>query len=210
MPNEAKQLNEAELMAAEPSTLTDAQIMRRINLANLRKAEREYQLVEEQNQNFSDRKAEKERVARAKTETMKANEESERIRRAACRHKTGGLGLPGFLNGDGKIYGYAVAPQILPTGEKYFICIRCQNEWHLPKKRAVLNGTMTLEQYFAQEREYREVERWEHKTTETPNGEIAGSILFRIPLLDRQRVKDDEEFEAFVNKTKSELAPLSA
>lgn len=205
MPNEAKQLNEAELMAADPSTLSDAQILRRINLANLRKAERELHLVEEQNQNFADRQDEKKRVAKAKTEVMEANAESERIRRTACRHKTGGLGLHGFLNGDGKIYGYSSAPQILPTGEKYHLCIRCQNEWHMPKKRDVLNGRITLQQYYAQEREFQEVERWEHKTTETPNGEIAGSILFRIPILDRQRVKDDEEFEAFLAKQKKEL-----
>src|SRR5271168_2795332 len=114
-----------ELLAADPNTLTDAELSRRINMTALRKAEREVEMVEAQNQEFQDKKTDKKRRADA-GKTIQEEENSRLTReRSYCKHKTGGKGLPGFYNGDGK-HGYSVATQILPTGEVYFLCFRCQ------------------------------------------------------------------------------------
>lgn len=193
-------MTEAELMAADPSTLSNDELARRVNLAALRKAERELALVEAQNQEFAEKQEDRKRIAENKQRTME--EENERLARekANCAHRTGGKDRAGFFNGDGSIYGYSVASQILPTGEVYFLCFRCQKEWHKPSKRAVLEGKMTLAQYRRQEEEYNEVARWPKKSFETPNGEFPGSILFRIPKLELQRAKDDQEFAEYLQK----------
>ena len=199
-------MTEAELMAADPSTLSNDDLARRVNLAALRKAERELELVESQNQEFQDKREDKKRIAENKTQVLK--EENERLAREKrnCAHKTGGKDRAGFFNGDGSIYGYCVAPQVLPTGEVYFICFRCQQEWHRPSKRAVLDGKMTLAEYRRQEEEYNTVSRWPKKSFETTNGEFPGSILFRIPKLELQRAKDDQEFAEYLNKLSEPVA----
>ncbi len=191
-------LTEAELMAADPDSLSNDDLARRVNMATLRKAERELQLVESQNQEFADKREDRKRIAENKTKTLQ--QETERIERERtnCAHKTGGKDRAGFFNGDGSIYGYCIAPQVLPTGEIYFICFRCQKEWHKPSKRAVLTGEMSLATYRRLEQEYSEVSRWPKKSFDTGNGEFPGSILFRIPALELQKARDDQEFQEFL------------
>lgn len=193
-------LSEAELMTADPSTLTNDELARRVNLAALRKAERELELVEAQNAEFADKKEDRRRIAENKTKTTE--EENNRLERekANCAHQTGGKDRAGFFNGDGSIYGSCTAPQVLPTGEVYYICFRCQKEWHKPSKRAVLEGRITLAQYQRLDQEYNQVARWPRKSFDTGNGEFPGSILFRIPALELQKAKDDQEFAAFLAK----------
>lgn len=193
-------MTEAELMSADPSTLSNDDLARRVNLAALRKAERELELVEAQNQEFYDKREDRRRIAENKTKTMQQEEERLNREKANCAHRTGGKDRAGFFNGDGSIYGYCVAPQVLPTGEVYFLCFRCQKEWHKPSKRAVLDGQISLAQYRRLDEEYNEVVRWPKKSFETPNGEFPGSILFRIPALELQKAKDDQEFAAYLAK----------
>lgn len=188
-----------EIMAADIDTLTDEEVVRKMNLANLRKAEREIALVEEQNDQFALHKEEKKR----KAVHGKMTEEEERSRlqneRSACYHKSGGKGRAGFFQGDGR-WGYTVATQVLPTSEVYFICFRCQNEWHMPKKRDVINGVITVKQYYSAIEKYNEVAAWPKPLYDTESGEIPGATLFRIPRLEQQRVVDDREFEEFLAK----------
>ena len=200
MPEPTKRMTYQELMAAEPDDLSVEDLQRRINLTALKKAEREVEMVENQNVDYQDKKAEKKRVADGKTIIIA--DENARIERerSICKHKTGGKGLPGFYNGDGK-QGYAVATQQLPTGEKYFLCFRCQNEWHLPSKRAVLKGELSLKDYRKLEAEYYAVAAWDKPLFETDSGMTPGSVLFRIPRLEEQKVKDDMEFQAMLDET---------
>lgn len=188
-----------DLMSADPETLSMEDLTRRINLTSLHKAEREVELVESQNQVFQDQKTDKKRVADVKTAIIIEGRERIHGEQTRCQHKTGGKGLTGFHNGDGK-QGYSVATQILPTGERYFICFRCQKEWHLPSKRAVLKGEMTLAKYFEQEKLFNLVASWEKPLFETDDGEFPGSVLFRIPRLENQRSLDDMEFHDYLEK----------
>lgn len=87
---------------------------------------------------------------------------------------------------------------MLPTGEVYGLCFRCQKEWHKPSKRAVLKGELSLVDYMKQEREYNDMLAWPAKTFDTPNGELPGSVLFTIPALQQQKQKDDQEFAAYL------------
>src|SRR5690242_14779166 len=113
-------MTEAELMTADPSTLSNDDLARRVNLAALRKAERELELVEAQNQEFADKREDRKRIAENKTKTLQQETERLERERSNCAHRTGGKDRAGFFNGDGSIYGYCVAPQVLPTGELYF------------------------------------------------------------------------------------------
>lgn len=207
---ESKRLSYAELMAADPDTLSTDEMNRRLALTNLKKAEREMELVETQNQKFQDEKIDRKRIADTKSTIIE--EEKNRIAReqSICKHKTGGKGLPGFYNGDGK-QGYAVATQELPTGEVYFICFRCQTEWHHPKwmqfnhkgknisgQRAVMEGIMSLDEYKRREAKYFEVKAWDKPLFETDSGVTPGSVKFHLPKLIEQQVRDDEDFQGYL------------
>lgn len=199
------QLTYAQLMAANPEDLAVEDLLRRTNLTALKKAERELELVESQNQVFQDKKTDAKRIADTKTTILIEEENRINRERSICKHKTGGKGLPGFYNGDGK-QGYSVATQILPTGEVYFLCFRCQKEWHMPKKRDVLDRKITLDQYDRQVQAYNEVAAWDKPLFETDSGEIPGSVRFMIPKLEDQRVRDDADFEEFLKNKRVQVA----
>lgn len=197
----------AELISAEPDTLTDEELGRRIRLTELKERERNLELVESQNTKFQEEKAEKKRVADSKTVIIEQENERLNRERSICKHKSGGKGLPGFFNGDGK-QGYSVATQQLPTKETYFICFRCQKEWHQPSKRVVIDaykksaalGREALAKYRKEEAEYFTVASWDKPLFETDSGTTPGSTLFLIPRLEEQKVKDDTEFAALMDE----------
>jgi len=205
-------LSYQELVEADPDTLSQEDLLRRINLTQLKKAEREVELTESQNQVFQEKKLEQKRVAEAKTIIIE--DENNRLEREhnMCKHKTGGKGLTGYFNGDGK-QGYAVSTQQLPTKEVYFLCFRCQKEWRLPKKRAVLDaakqspkaGLIALAKYQKEEAEYYKVAAWDKPLFETDSGVTPGSVLFLLPRLEQQQAKDDAEFAAYLEEV--ETAP---
>jgi hypothetical protein len=196
MKQEPRQLTDEEILAAPTSSLSLEQIQRRIMVSQLRKAEREVDLVEEENRKHEDAKVEKSRVAAAKTRIIEEAAEKTRREQSICQHKSGGKNLAGFFNGDGKM-GYTICTQQLPTGVIYMMCMRCQKEWWLPKKRDVLNGTLTLKQYRAQESEYYRVMALDKQLFEGEGG-VPASCQFRIPALESARLRDDSEFEVYL------------
>jgi|ERR1700741_5294491 len=209
MNTKENQLPDAMLLEADISTLDNEQLVRRFNLINVRKMERELALVEDQNRKFDDDKQEWRRRQEQRKGDLEATNAKIAQEQNACKHKTGGLGLDGWFNGDGKLYGSATALQVLPTGEIYGICFRCQKEWHAPKKSDVLTGQITLAQYFQQAKEYNEMLKWERGTFQTPNGEIPGSILFRIPKLELQRAKDDQAFSEYLSTLPAQTVEMA-
>jgi hypothetical protein len=134
---------------------------------------------------FEEKEENKARVAKIRVEAMRQEAAETNRRQTACKHKTGGKGKPGFLQGDGR-HGYSVGHMVLPTGELYVMCIRCQKEWHHPNwlvKIEVYNTgktTMTKARYHKLLAEYNEVLEWSHELTET-----AEASRFVVPLLDR-------------------------
>jgi hypothetical protein len=202
-----KELSMQELLAANPSTLSNEEITRRINFINLRKAEREVEVIEAQNEEFQQTKEEKQRIAEVNRITQEEENARLSAERDGCFHKSGGKGRAGFFKGDGR-WGYTVATQILPTSEVYYLCFRCQKEWHMPKKRDVITGKITLSQYYAQLKEYNDVATWPKPLYDTENGDIPGATRFTIPKLELQRAKDDADFEAFLAKQASRSRDL--
>ena len=99
---EAVKKSYKELIEADPDTLTDEELGRRIRLTELKKSEREVELVESQNAKYQDEKEEKKRVADGKTIIIAQENDRLDRERNTCRHKSGGKNLPGFFNGDGK------------------------------------------------------------------------------------------------------------
>lgn len=192
--SETKAMTEQELLAADPMSLTNDQLNKRIMLANLRKSEREYQLIEEQNNQYEEVKLERKRKA-VQRNTDIQNENNDRDRKhAICNHKSGGKGLAGLFNGDGS-QGYSVSTQMLPTGEMYHLCVRCFKEWHLPKRRDVINGVITLDQFTAQIAQFNEVASWDKRLF---GDSMAASVTFNIPALNMQRMEDDRDFPLFL------------
>lgn len=203
MQSKPQQLTTEELLTADPVTLTAEQIDQRVRIAGLRKAERELEIVEAQNTEFQEKKIDAKRRADAKTLIIDEENQRKAREQGACRHKTGGKGLAGFYAGDGK-QGYSVAIQKLPTSEVYFLCFRCQKEWHMPKKRDVLDGKITLAQYRAQEAEYAMVASWDRQLFDTDTGDIPGSCQFYIPRLEQQRQQDEIDFAAYLQQHRGE------
>ena len=192
--------SEAELMAADISTLTEQELGRRSLMLNIRKAERESEMIENQNEEYQTKKEEKLRMKRIAVENAEAERQKTRQEQEGCAHKTGGEGLGGFFQGDGAIYGTSTAGLILPTGEVYYMCFRCQKEWHRPSKRKVLNGEMSLAEYREQEKAYNEAARWPRKSFAPWNGELCSASTFTIPKLQMQQQKDNIEFNAMLEK----------
>ncbi|MCU1305171.1 MAG: hypothetical protein JWQ87_5455 [Candidatus Sulfotelmatobacter sp.] len=202
MSEPTKHRNIEELLVADINTLTVDEMTRRQSVVTLMKAERELEVVNEQNRRFQDDKETRQRQVSSNLENIrKQDEENARVQKM-CRHKTGGKDRQGFFMGDGDVYGFAVSKQILPTGEIYGLCFRCQKEWHNPiwtgGKRKVVNGEMTLAQYVQQEREYKEMLSWTCKTFEGQQGELPGGHMFLIPNLQRQQQKDQADFEVYL------------
>ena len=150
----------------------------------------EYQKLKVEKQNKRDATVAAEVAQRARIEEEQSG----------CAHKTGGMDYAGYWNGDGSLYGSCTSVHQLPTGEVYIICFRCQKEWHMPSKRAVLNGELSLADYYEQEKEYREALRWKRTAFQGVAGEWCAASQFRIPALERQRDKDNEEFAQFVQR----------
>ena len=162
--------------------------LKRVELEQKRMA---LELTKRQVQEFKDKEQDEAKKRMVRIDAIKKAEETNRQVQSICKHKTGGRGKPGWFNGDGR-WGYAVSPQKLPTGEIYFICFRCQKEWHMPKKGDVVRGLISMEQYKAQAKEYMEVAAWDKPYFE--GSEICASVQFHIPELLRQENKDAEAF----------------
>lgn len=177
---------EDKIKAEEQVSVED--IKRQIAEVELETAKRTLKVRMAENLEFEEKEANRARVTKIRVEAMLAEKRESERRQRACLHKTGGKGKEGFLAGDGE-QGYSVAPVVLPTGELYMICLRCQKEWHHPAwlvKIEVYNTrstTMTKARYAEIEKEYAEATGWGHKLTN-----VAEASQFRIPLLDRINV----------------------
>lgn len=153
-------------------------------------------LVKQQLSDYADKEAEIEQKKRVQIENIRKNDEELRRIRTMCAHKTGGTDKAGFYHGNA-VHGYSVTLQITPVGERYYMCFRCQNEWHRPSKRAVLDGTLTLEEYYRQEAEYIEVSKWPRQYF-GDQGEPCAASQFRVPALEAQQAKDNADFAAYL------------
>lgn len=202
---ETPQVTDQEILTADITTLTVGQMQRRIAINAVRKSEMELEVVENQAQKFREEKSERVRYSAMKTEIIAQEQEKIRGEQSICKHMTGGKGLAGLLARDGKM-GASIATQELPDGRIYFLCFRCQKESHLPKKRDVLNGTLTLKQYRAAEKDYHRIASLDKSLFQTDTGGIPGSCKFRIPKLEMQRAVDDQEFEIYLEKNPGEVA----
>jgi hypothetical protein len=204
MPHDPKTMTVQDLLDAPIDTLSNDDMARRSAIVNLMKSERELEVVNEQNRRYQEEKDARQKRSLINLENIKREqEENERVQKI-CKHMTGGKDRPGFFNGDGDIYGYAVSKQMLPTGEIYGLCFRCQKEWHHPRwtggMRQVMAGKMTLTAYFKQEREYQEMLGWTCKTFEGNAGELPGGAMFLIPRLIQQQREDMAAFTAYLEK----------
>lgn len=195
---EKRELTVTELLAADPGTLTREQIEKRVAIVQLRKIERELDLVEHENRIHEDNKVEAARRSQAGRAAQRATEERIRGEQSICRHLSGGKDRGGFFQGDGK-WGYCVCSQILPTGEQFFLCMRCQKEWRLPDRRKVLNGEMSFTQYEKEVSEYNQVAAWPKPLFDN-GGETPASCLFRIPALEEKKRKDDADWAVFMEQ----------
>jgi hypothetical protein len=170
--------------------LSVEEIKRQIALVELETAKRTLKVRMAENKEFEEREENNKRVTQIRVDATKREMAENERRRSACAHQTGGKNKEGFLKGDGE-QGRAVAPSVLPTGELYFMCIRCQKEWHHPAWIVKIEvhdtgkTTMTKARYEQMAKEYAEVSGWGHKLTEQSE-----ASQFRIPLLDRVNVAE--------------------
>jgi hypothetical protein len=175
---------------AEEKKLSVEELDRIIKEVELETARQNLIVAQQQNREFREKQENNERITMMRGEAARAEQAENDRRRTACAHKTGGTNREGFIRGDGE-QGYSVAPCVLPTGELYFMCLRCQKEWHHPAwvvKLEMFNTrktTMTKARFEEMAKEYAEVQGWGHKLTNT-----AEASQFRIPLLDRINVQN--------------------
>lgn len=103
-------------------------IQRRIALLELRKKEKEYELVEADLEKHNNEKENRKRtIAARRAEEQSTREEMERLQ-SICLHNTGGLELAGIFKGNGK-HGRSVNVHKLDLGVEYVICTRCNKQW---------------------------------------------------------------------------------
>jgi len=204
-----KQLTEEELMSAPIYTLDRTQIEQRTAIMKLRREEMEYDLAKTAVEKHKDEVAERKRKMEHRIADIQAERDRIEGEQRACQHKTGGTGIAGILNGTGEIYGSSTIGLVLPTGELYFMCGRCALEVHGPDcvcegkpsyrpKRQVIEGKMSLAEYRRREAQYIEWSRLRRVSYEGINGEWCQASLFTIPKLIKQRMQDNEDFEAWL------------
>lgn len=189
---------EEQLLAAPLSDLSAEELSRRSLMINIRKSEREAEMVEHQNEQFRTAKDERVRMRQIGVENAELERAKVMEQQLGCAHKTGGEGLAGIFSGDGSIYGSSTTLLVLPTGEQYVLCFRCQKEWHRPSKRAVVEGKMSLDEYKRLEREYVDACRWPRKSFAPVNGEPCAASLFNLPALRAREAKDNVDFANYV------------
>jgi hypothetical protein len=73
----------------------------------------------------------------------------DRVKRsqASCKHRKGGLGVDGFVTGNGNDNNYSVAVNTYPWQETVVQCLRCGKEWHPPNCKCNPKRPSTLEEY---------------------------------------------------------------
>jgi hypothetical protein len=187
---------EAELIAADPSNLSAEELGRRIQLAQLRKAEREVELVEAENLKNEDVKEEQKRKKQVRKEVIEQAERNEQNLKGYCNHKTGGEDKAGMFKGDGTKYGHSVGEVVLPNGVRYRLCGRCQKEW-FPTSYLIYLGKIDRKDKAAREkntREYIEVMSW------TTVNKPSESVLLRIPKWERFQIQLADEDAADAKK----------
>jgi hypothetical protein len=216
-----KQFTTQQLIDANPDDLSIEQIQRRTALIVMRNSEVNLELLQEQTQKHLENKAEAARRAKQlRDQCAKDQAENERVKRL-CFHKTGGQDKKGFFSGDGQIYGYSISREVLPHGEVYGLCVRCQSEWHSPQwrwghddrksgRRAVLDGDMTLVEYFQQEADYNKMLTLKCKTFETPDGQLPGTHMFGLPALEERMKAEKKEFEEYMAAHSKEVLQARA
>jgi len=194
-----KQMTNAEIMVADILSLDEGQLRIRVALTEALKAQKALELTEEDLRTHADKKEERARQAAARTQIIEDENDRLTRERGLCKHLTGGKGMAGLLNGDGR-QGASISKQILPTGELYAICVRCTREWRKPSKRAVIEGKMTFEAYQKQMREYIWAVTVDAPLFASDSGQPQASVTFRIPKLIKQQEKDDQEFGELCRK----------
>lgn len=72
-----------------------------------------------------------------------------RIKRmqSICKHRKGGLGVDGFVTGNGNDNNYSISVHTYPWQETVVSCLRCDKEWHPPTCRCNPCRPNTLEEY---------------------------------------------------------------
>lgn len=179
-----------KITADEQSELESIDLeLKRVELEQKRMA---LELTKRQVAEYKEQEQDAARKREIRVDAIKKEQESQKRLRSVCKHKTGGRGKAGFFSGDGR-WGYCVTSQQLPTGEIYFMCFRCQKEWHMPKKSDVISGALSMADYRKQAAEYADVAAWD-KPYFGGGGEVCASVLFKIPALDLQEARDAEEF----------------
>ena len=196
--------------------LSIQQIERRIALVKLQTEERGLDVANVANEKHIAEKEQALRQWRAKCADIAAQQAEEARIQSLCQHNTGGKDRRGFYAGDGEIYGKCVSRQILPTGESYALCFRCEKEWHHPNfiekyypgfgseklsgREAVIKGAMQLSEYLKLEAEWKAAMGWKARTFEIASGELPESVRFQIPALQERHDREAKEFKEFLGR----------
>lgn len=79
-------------------------------------------------------------------------DEADKIKRvksmqAICKHRKGGLGVEGFVTGNGNDNNHCISVHTYPWQETVVSCLRCDKEWHPPNCRCNPKRPNTAEEY---------------------------------------------------------------
>lgn len=123
--------------------------------------------------------------ARTNGETLKANQNKDRVVQENCNHRKGGNGLAGIVGGQGDDPQFAVMKHQFGNGDVWVRCLRCGKTWKPPVKSnfyfdkngkvvAPVDGTFDDEKYKAAVKEYREALAFQTRNVSS------GSVQYRF------------------------------
>jgi hypothetical protein len=158
--NEPKQKTKAQLLSADPDTLSTAELERRAIFIDIDHKELQSELVRRQTEKLKMTDAQnRDKYTSRGRELRKTNHDQER-QQAACSHRKGGRGLEALIKG-GNAPDYAIIKHLLPWNEWYIRCQRCGKTWKPPHAEDFdMNSKAGKEAFEAAKESYNTARSW--------------------------------------------------
>lgn len=127
-PEKAKQKSKAELLSADPDTLSTAELERRAIFIDLDYKELNRELVKSQTEQLKMKQAQNRDKFFSRGQELKKTDRDQQRQQANCSHRKGGRGIESLIKG-GNAPDYAIIKHLLPWNEWFVRCQRCGKTW---------------------------------------------------------------------------------
>jgi hypothetical protein len=127
------QKTKAQLLAADPDTLSTSELERRAIFIDIDYKELQQELVKRQTEKMKMTDAQNRDKYTSRGRELRKTDHDQARQQAACSHRKGGRGIEALIKG-GNAPDYCFLKHLLPWNEWFIRCMRCGKTWKPPHK----------------------------------------------------------------------------